>query len=225
MFVRDNLTTRKAIEWAVKTQRRTCSASDYSALARLLLLYSTQLGLTVSPDSVIYLTLRTARTNSSYSAFQYGKVGPLTHYPPLFPAVLAAAIKSGLTAEAAARVLNVAMYAATVATTAIVLQRLSGSRATAIAGAAFTLFAPTVFAAFTKLLSEPLMLPLVTGRCSAPFTSERGLKAWSGRSWPLALQLSRGTRASCHCNRHDRNRALTNRYFGAAPRRAVMFPP
>jgi 4-amino-4-deoxy-L-arabinose transferase-like glycosyltransferase len=115
----------------------------------------------VNADSVIYLdAARRLASDQSLDAFQYGTVKPLTHYPPLFPALIAGLIQLGLPAEGAARALNITLFGVTIVLLAAIVRRVHGSALVALSAAAVVLFAPRVFLAHTKLMSDPLMLPL-----------------------------------------------------------------
>ena len=115
----------------------------------------------MSADSVIYLdAARRLATDHSLAAFQYGTVKPLTHYPPLFPALIAGLIHLGLPAEGAARALNITLFGVTILLVAAIVRRVQGSTVVALSAAAVVLCAPRVFLAHTKFMSDPLLLPL-----------------------------------------------------------------
>jgi hypothetical protein len=88
------------------------------ALAGLLfMLFATQRGVGISPDSTVYLAA--AQSLSRGLGLQVlsdgtGELVPLTHYPPLYPALLALTGAAGIALPSAARWLNAILFGANV---------------------------------------------------------------------------------------------------------------
>jgi len=107
-------------------------------LAAGIALYATGLGIGVTPDAVTYLDA--ARHLALGDGFVTGgscsgALTPVTHFPPLYPWLLSVGVRLGLAPAAAARGLQVALFAASVFLAGALVLRATASRwATAVAG-------------------------------------------------------------------------------------------
>jgi 4-amino-4-deoxy-L-arabinose transferase-like glycosyltransferase len=132
-----------------------------AAVAIAFVLYAARLGMVISADSVIYIdAARNLARDFSYSAYQYGQIAPLTHYPPLYSALLAAFIKLGIPINGGVLVLNALLYAATVVSAAVIVLKLTGDRVVALFAGALILLAPSAFSVHVRLLTDAVPLPL-----------------------------------------------------------------
>jgi hypothetical protein len=128
-----------------------------------VMLTSTRLGIGASPDSVIYIGAARNLLAGRGLTVPFGSQldGPLTHYPPLYPALLAGL--GALTGDpaAAARWLAAALFGANVL---LVAGMVAASRPTAnwapLAGAGLVLVAPAMVSLHSMAWSEPLFLLL-----------------------------------------------------------------
>jgi hypothetical protein len=121
--------------------------------------YATRDGVGLSPDSDTYLTI--ARTMASVS--QPGATQqPITHYPPLYPLLLAAPAKLGIPLFTAARVLNAITFAATIVLAAgIFREGLRVPRLGVLLGAALLAVSQDLLYINSMLLSDGLFIVLV----------------------------------------------------------------
>ncbi len=140
-------------------------AAGAAALLLVLGTAATRNGVSVTPDSVQYLStaahvaqglgVRTSITDLTVPTPDM----PFASWPPLYPAALAALRAAGLPPYAAARWFNVALLALAVFPLAWVALRAGGPRAAVFAVAAqAVLFYPVMLAAFAW--SEPLYIAL-----------------------------------------------------------------
>src|SRR6267143_4110417 len=84
----------------------------------LFVLLATRFGAGISPDSTVYLDAARSLLRGAGLSVMSGRSSeliPLTHYPPLYPALLALIGKSGMPLESAARVLNAVLFGANAA--------------------------------------------------------------------------------------------------------------
>jgi hypothetical protein len=125
-------------------------------------LYGTSLGIGLLNDSVNYLRaargLLDGRGLVVMQAFHYAGAVPMTHWPPLYPLLLAAAGWLGLDMEAFARALHALLLAANV----LLVGRFAAAHGGGRAGALFAalLFATSCDVLFVHqiVLTEPLYL-------------------------------------------------------------------
>lgn len=119
----------------------------------LLLLWATVHGPGVSPDSIVYI--ETARSLLQGDGFYYhGK--PMTHYPPGYPLLLAAAGLLQPDVVQAARLLQVLFYAANVILVGLCIYALTGGSVLALSAGVFLFGASTVMVDIHSMAwSEP----------------------------------------------------------------------
>lgn len=129
------------------------------ALARFALsLLATRHGVGVSPDSVTYIdAARNLVAGNGLQALSWhGSSVPLAHYPPLYPAALAAEGALGLDIPAAARWLNAALFAASLLLVARIGQRLTRSVLFALLGCVLALSSTAMLRVQAMAWSESL---------------------------------------------------------------------
>jgi 4-amino-4-deoxy-L-arabinose transferase-like glycosyltransferase len=127
-------------------------------IAVALLIYATTLGLVVvGPDSVIYLDAAERIRDGSYSAFQYGSVEPVKHYPPLYSAILSLFASP----HQAARWFHVLLYAASIASIGFITFRLTQHRWVAFAASIVFATSAIVFQMYSMVMTEALFLLIV----------------------------------------------------------------
>ncbi|MEI7836811.1 MAG: hypothetical protein WCK05_10440 [Planctomycetota bacterium] len=89
---------------------------------------------------------------------------PLTHYPPLFPLLIAGVSACGVASVEAAQWLNMLLMAASILLAGHVAYRASaGALGAAFVAGALVLASPTTFRMHTEALSEPLFVFLAVG--------------------------------------------------------------
>jgi hypothetical protein len=143
------------VSWGLATLAATAAAA---------LLFATTVSLGITADGVIYFDAATRLIREGrLDAFHYGVVKPVTHYPPLLPAVLSLGLAAGQPILEFARWLNVVLLVATVVGVGATVHVATRSTAAALLASALTAFAADTIAAFATLLSEGLFLPLQIG--------------------------------------------------------------
>lgn len=130
-------------------------------LAAVAIWFATELGIGVTPDSTVYIdaaqNLLNGRGLAALTAS--GELKALTHYPPLYPSVLALLGCLGFSIETAARLLNTFLFGANVMLVGIALTCFSRkSFWLPIIGALLTLTAPDIAGIHTSALSEGLFI-------------------------------------------------------------------
>lgn len=138
-------------------------------------LQTTAYGVGVSPDSVNYFS--TAENLAAGRGFRTFN-GPLIHWPPVYPLLLALGPLAGIEPFHFVRPLNALLIAGTVAVVFAALLRLTESRTIAVAGGLALLFSP-VFHVAGFAWSEVPFIALVTGSLAAldPYL-RRGHAGW-----------------------------------------------
>ena len=91
-----------------------------------------------------------------------GETRSTAEHPPLYPLLLAAAIKLGITGDEALRALGSISGTVTVVLIGLIARRLGGNRAGLLAGAIAALY-PLLIAADGALLAETIYAPLIAG--------------------------------------------------------------
>ena len=130
----------------------------------LVMLAATRPGIGVPPDSTIYCdaanNLAAGRGFVVISGTST-ELMPLTHYPPLYPALLAFAITGGATVETAARWLNAILFGVNIFLIGLSITFCAReSFWLPVVGALLTLAAPDMLAMHSVALTEPLYLTL-----------------------------------------------------------------
>lgn len=142
---------------------------NYSFWARVVLLsaiplvgvsfvaYATANGIGISPDSVHYLGTARNILNSN-DIITYTKA-PLTHFPPLFPIVIALVSSLGINTIDAALLLNIIISGATVASIIFITYfEINGSFKIAALAGIFTITAIPILHIHSWVWSEPLFI-------------------------------------------------------------------
>jgi hypothetical protein len=145
-----------------------------------LVLEASHLGPGLSPDSLTYALL--ARSLARGDGFRL-LGAPETHFPPGYPAVLAALGATGPTLLGAARVLHALLFAINIALAAGLAARIAGPSAGALAALSIV-GSPALLGVHAMLWSEPLFLALVLAGALLLGSDRRHLAAV-----PLALAL------------------------------------
>jgi 4-amino-4-deoxy-L-arabinose transferase-like glycosyltransferase len=134
-----------------------------SLLGILVLLYVTAWGVGVSPDSTVYIgAARHLLHGEGLSVLggRSGQLEPLTHYPPLYPALLALASVGRSDPLAAARWVNALVFGANILLAGL-SARLSARRSAAGAGLVASLLvacAPDLLEIHSMAWTEPLFI-------------------------------------------------------------------
>jgi 4-amino-4-deoxy-L-arabinose transferase-like glycosyltransferase len=153
-------------------------------VAVALVLLSTPWGIGVGYDSTFYLSATQGIVDGQGISrlAADGIWTPLTHFPPLYPLVLAAgSIVTGTTPVAAARSANALLFGLNVLLAAAIVRRWSRSSLAGAAAGAFFLLSPVLIERHLWAMSEPLyftMLLAFLGSLPAAMRSRAG--------WPLA---------------------------------------
>src|SRR5262249_61066274 len=125
--------------------------------AASLAFWSTRSGLGLSPDSLKYVLL--ARSLTGRQAFDlFG--APAAHYPPGYPALIAAIGADGPGSLGRLRILPVLLFALTTGLVMLVASRAGGRRAAILAVLLF-LGSPGLLAVHAMLWTGPLFLALI----------------------------------------------------------------
>jgi hypothetical protein len=168
----------------------------------LLLLAATRSGPGVTPDGVVYLEAgrRLAAGEGFGEAARAGGLAPPGHFPPLYPALLAALARAGLAPQDAARALAAGLLASNVWLMGIGAGRACpGLRAAAPLAAWLAAASAHLLGIHAFVLSEPLFLALALG---ALLSLARHLEGGGRRAFAAAAALAA--------------LALLDRYAGAA---------
>jgi len=127
------------------------------------IVYATRWGAWAFSDSAAYVS----SARSLIAGLGLGYTGPtgqfelLTHFPPLFPVLLASGGLIGVDPLVMARWLNIAAFAVVIFSTGWWIRRLSGSLLLAIGGQTLFLFSIVPLRVFSGAMSEPVCI--VTG--------------------------------------------------------------
>jgi len=136
----------------------------FAALAGMLVLaHATRHGIGIAPDSVSYLeAARNLAAGRGLTTAEDGaELRPLTRFPPLYPAVLAAVIRLGSEPLDAARILGVALLGANVVLAALLAARCApGARRLPVVAALLLASSSEIAVLHGTALSEPLFLLL-----------------------------------------------------------------
>lgn len=159
--------------------------------ATAAVLYATVPGAGISPDSTAYVgSARNLLRGLGLVTVRWaeGRWVPLTHFPPLFPALLALGGLLGPDPSAVGRVLNAFLMGANVFLLGYSLLRFTGAAWAGVLGAVLGLLAGDVLVAHTWVMAEPLML--LTGfaglLCLGVYLED------GGRGWLVASAVLTG---------------------------------
>lgn len=128
-----------------------------------LLAYSTPFGLGLNDDSIAYIAgARSIMAGEGYREAWLASNGPVTHFPPGFPGLLALiGTITGLDPVRGARALNVLLFGLNVALTGWVGWRMTGSRIAGILGSVLILLSSSLLYIHARAMSEPLYIFLM----------------------------------------------------------------
>ena len=128
-----------------------------------LLLYSTPNGLGLNDDSIAYIAgARSIMNGNGYREAWLASNGPVTHFPPGFPGVLALiGLVTGLDPLRGARALNGLLFGLNVLLTGWVGWRMTRSRILGILSAVLILLNSSFLYIHTRAMSEPLYIFLM----------------------------------------------------------------
>ena len=133
-----------------------------ATIAVVLVLLTTRHGAGVSPDSVVYLHAAHSvlegrgllRPDGSGAAEEV----PMTHWPPLFPLVLAGLGSLSIEPIHAARWLNAVLFGANVFLVGLVIHRMCGSVLAALAGALLAMMSREMISYHQMVWTEPIFI-------------------------------------------------------------------
>jgi 4-amino-4-deoxy-L-arabinose transferase-like glycosyltransferase len=132
-------------------------------LGAVVILYNTPWGIGVVDDSVFYLS--SAENFLEGKGFSWpiggGELKPLTHYPPLFPFVLAGLGWLKLDMVFAVRALIALIFGANLALIGHLVHRLTGSWKAGLSASSIALLSPILIDVHLLAMTEPLMLLLL----------------------------------------------------------------
>lgn len=120
--------------------------------------WATARGIGTSPDSGVYIAV--ARSVASGHGIVDPRTGPLTHFPPGYPAALAALGVAGIDPLVGARALNAGLFALLVLLTGGFAAVVAETAGVGVAVAAFVAFTPSMVELGAMAWSEPLALVL-----------------------------------------------------------------
>ena len=160
-----------------------------AVVGAVALLIVTRKGVYASPDSAFYVgTARNLLDGHGLTAPPGSP--PLSHFPPLFPLVLAGiGWVTGLDPLDVAGVLNPLLLGVTAFLVAVVVRRRSGSVALGVAASAAVVVAVDLLVYFASALTEPLFVVLVlAAMVSLAAAVDRGGRWW----WVAAVAFTAG---------------------------------
>lgn len=158
-----------------------------AVLAIVTVWLATPFGIGINPDSTVYIDAARNLLNDRglVALTGRGEFKPLTHYPPLYPSVLALLTRvgfllGGLSIESVARVLNSFLFGANVLLVGIAIRSyVRDSFWLPILGALLTLTAPDIAGIHTFALTEGLFIFLsLSGLVSLSRFIESERRAW-----------------------------------------------
>jgi len=125
-----------------------------------LLAYSTPFGLGLNDDSIAYIAgARSIRLGNGYREAWLASNGPVTHFPPGFPAVLAFIdLVTGLDPVRGARAFNGLLFGLNIALTGLVSWRMTRSRLAGVLAASLILLNSSLLYIHARAMSEPLYI-------------------------------------------------------------------
>ncbi len=131
-----------------------------SALGIVVLLLSTRWGIGLSPDSAVYIgAARNLLIGEGFSfSFYPGELTPITHYPPLFPTLLAGIGYFGMDPIQGARWLNGLLFAASIALVGLVVFAFARSFWLSVGGSFLMMISFPIVQIHSMAWSEPLFI-------------------------------------------------------------------
>lgn len=121
---------------------------------------STRWGIGLSPDSTVYIGSATSvLQGQGISVLSgLGKPVPMTHYPPLFPSILAGCGAAGIDLTTAARWLNAGLFAANILLVGILVRELTDSPSAATLASFLTYSSVVSLSIHSMAWSEPAFI-------------------------------------------------------------------
>lgn len=157
-------------------------------IGALLVLFATRQGIGVSNDSVLYLdAAQHVLRGDGMVVFTAAGPRPLTHFPPLYPAVLAGVGALGLGVQRAAVLVGATLFTSLIVSIGCLTWRMSGSIVGSIVAEFVVAHAPSILEIYAMAWSEGLFLILAIW--SLAITAEY-LKTHRSRDFVLALCLA-----------------------------------
>ncbi|MDK1117317.1 MAG: hypothetical protein QGM50_00865 [Anaerolineae bacterium] len=128
-----------------------------------LLAYSTPFGLGLNDDSIAYIAgARSIMEGNGYRAAWLASNGPVIHFPPGYPAVLAfIGLITNLDPIRGARALNGVLFGLNIAVAGWLGWQMTKSRLAGIFVASLTLLSSSILFIHTRAMSEPLYILLM----------------------------------------------------------------
>lgn len=156
-----------------------------------LLAYSTPQGLGLNDDSIAYIAgARSILAGQGYREAWLVSNGPVTHFPPAFPAVLALlGLLTGLDPLRGARALNSALFGLNVFLTGWLGWRMTGSRWGGLFSAVLALLSSSLLAIHARAMSEPLYIFLTLLAFLVLDEYFRKIRTGSARAFLLLVAL------------------------------------
>jgi hypothetical protein len=164
-------------------------------LGVVTMLNATRFGIGVTPDSTVYLEAARNLSNGDGLVALTGtsnELKPLTHYPPLYPSLLALIASMGISVESAARWLNALLLGFNVILLGLSTRMFAPeSFALPVLGAWLTLAAPDLLASHSFALSEPLFifLTMIGLLCLATYVGSRNRTILLAAAGAIALSM------------------------------------
>lgn len=159
----------------------------------LLIFCTSRYGVGVGPDSVVYLSAaENLLKGLGFSALSgLGETGPMTRFPPLYPALLAAAGLAGMSLEAGARWLNVFLFGANIILVGVMVARYSRSTRLAVFAALLMMFSADMLHVHSMVMTEALFIffTLLTVFCSASYYENERLIFLSAAAGAAAMAV------------------------------------
>ncbi len=146
-----------------------------------LTLATARWGIGIESDSVVFLsTAHNVLGGRGILAFIDGTTRPLTHFPPLYPLLLAALADVRLDVVTVARWLNIGLFAANILLVGAIIKHCTPrSRWLPVFGAFLLLTSPDVILTHAIVLTEPLfLLPAFGGLLAFAWARSRGSVGW-----------------------------------------------
>jgi len=138
-------------------------------------------GAGVSTDSVVFLdTAENIVDKGKIWTTAYGRNIPMTHFPPLYPTLLATLSRvSGASIETSAKILGALAFALNALLCGALTRRFGASAKTAFIAAALLALSEAMISIHAKVLTEPLFITfLLAALCALPRFLETGKWRW-----------------------------------------------
>ncbi|MBU1356364.1 MAG: glycosyltransferase family 39 protein, partial [Candidatus Edwardsbacteria bacterium] len=134
--------------------------SSFSVIGVFVILWLTRWGIAINNDSTVYIAsaLNFSRGIGLSEWAASGHLKPMTHFPPLYPLLLAFTDKLGFDILPAARFLNAFLFGANIFLVGLLSLRLTAWRHAPIAAGFLFLFATHLLLIHMTAVSEPLFI-------------------------------------------------------------------